>query len=252
MTRLLWMLVWIWACPLALAVELLGEPQIRVVGTEATLTWKTDVACGTRVSFGRAEGKPDQKVEGPVTAIHEVTLKDLQKDVTYHFTLGSARQKLHTGSFQTGSAALTPAPPQAAPARSSVLDKVKGFFTPDEKPAASPAATQAQPRAPPTQQTWGRMETLRDHFERHGPDFHSRSMEDYAAQAWHFLQRARAGEVPMKWDDSDATLRIFDPRTRAFAAYGRDGRTKTFFRPGNASYWQRQPGRLIQPSSLPF
>jgi hypothetical protein len=251
MTRLFWMLVWIWATPLAQAVELLGEPQISVAGTEVTLKWQTDVACGTRVSFGLTEGKPDQKIEGPVTAAHEVTLKDLQKGVTYHFTLGSARQKLHAGSFQTGGSASEPEP-AADQTRTSMLDKVKGFFTPDVKPTASPAAAQARSRAPPTQQTWGRMETLRDHFERHGPDFQSRSMDDYAAQAWHLLQRARAGEVPMKWDDSDGTLRVFDPRTRAFAAFSREGRTKTFFRPRNASYWQRQPGRLIPPSSLPF
>lgn len=250
--RCLWMLLLVCLNPAVHAVELLGEPQVTVNGTEATLQWKTDVACGTRVSYGRDAEKPEHKAEGPVTAVHEVTLRDLQKGATYHFTLGSARQRLHEGSFQTGAGAIQPAPPQTAPARTSILDKVRGFFTADEKPAARPAASQAQPRAPPARQTWGRMETLRDHYERHGRDFQSASMEDYAAQAWHFLQRARAGEVPMKWDDSDATLRVFDPKTRAFAAYSRDGKTKTFFRPDNASYWQRQPGRLIQPSSLPF
>lgn len=252
MMRCLWMMLLLCLSPAAHAVELLGEPQVTVAGTEATLQWKTDVACGTRVSYGLVAEKLDQKAEGPVTSVHEVTLRDLLKGATYHFTLGSARQRLHVGSFQTGSTAISPAPPQAALGSPSILDKVKGFFSTDEKPAARPAASQAQPRAPPAQQTWGRMETLRDHYERHGRDFQSASMEDYAAQAWHFLQRARAGEVPMKWDDSDGTLRVFDPRTRAFAAYNRDGKTKTFFRPGNASYWQRQPGRIVLPSSLPF
>lgn len=249
------MLFWsVCLTPSVPAVELLGEPLVKVAvtGTEATLLWQTDVACGARVSYGLDAEKPDLRAEGAVTSKHEVTLRDLQKGATYHFTLGSARQRLHAGSFQTGGGAAATSPPQAAPASPSWLEKMRAVFAPAEKAGARPAASQAQPRAPPARETWGRMETLRDHFERHGPDFQSASMEDYAAQAWRFLQRARAGEVPMKWDDSDGTLRVFDPQTRAFAAYNRDGTTKTFFRPGNASYWQRQPGRLIQPSGLPF
>jgi pyocin large subunit-like protein len=56
----------------------------------------------------------------------------------------------------------------------------------------------------------------------------------------------------MKWDDSDQSLRVYDPKTRAFAAYNRDGTTKTYFRPNSPTYWDRQPGRLIQPAQLPF
>jgi pyocin large subunit-like protein len=56
----------------------------------------------------------------------------------------------------------------------------------------------------------------------------------------------------MKLDDTDGTLRVFDPKTRAFAAYNEGGRTKTFFKPESASYWQRQPGRPVKPADLRF
>lgn len=229
----------------AAAVELLAPPAVALTDSSATLTWRTDVECGTRVSYGTAADKLDQKAEGPVTATHEVTLSGLKSGTTYFYSVGSARQKLAGGSFTLGET--KPAVP--APQK-SILDRVRDALTP--APATpKPAATQPA-RAPPTRVTWGSMASLQDHFDRHGADFQSRSPDDYAAQAWQFLQRAKAGELPMKWDDEDSTLRVFDPKTRAFAAYNRDGTTKTYFRPNNASYWQRQPGRLIQPAQLPF
>ena len=82
-------------------------------------------------------------------------------------------------------------------------------------------------------------------FDRHGRDFAAKSSDDYAAQAWRFRERAVAGRLPMKLD-TDGTVRVFDPKTRAFASFNRDGTTKTYFRPDNPSYWQRQPGRPIQ------
>ena len=42
-----------------------------------------------------------------------------------------------------------------------------------------------------------------------------------------------------------ATVRVMNLRTLAFAAYNRDGTTKTYFRPRDASYWDRQPGEPI-------
>lgn len=41
--------------------------------------------------------------------------------------------------------------------------------------------------------------------------------------------------------------RVFDPKTGAFAAYNRDGTTKTFFKPGSPGYFERQPGRIVAP-----
>ena len=235
----------------ASAVELLSPPVVVVTDTSATIAWRTDVACGTRVSFGLNAAQLNEKVEGPVTATHSVELPALTKGMTYHYTVGSARQKLAEGSFTVGSATASPAAAASAPAPAkSLLERMKEALVPS--PAVKKPAAPVPARAPPTRTTWGSISSLQDHYDRHGADFQSQSPDDYAAQAWQFLQRAKAGSLFMKWDDTDRTLRVFDPKTRAFAAYNKDGTTKTYFRPNSASYWDRQPGRPIQPAQLPF
>jgi len=93
-------------------------------------------------------------------------------------------------------------------------------------------------------QTWGRPETLDDHFARHGGDFHAKNAEDYAAQAHAFLDRARATGLPAK-RTGDGELRIYDPDSGTFAAYNANGTTKTFFKPGSPGYFDRQPGERV-------
>lgn len=245
MIRHLGMLLWVLFASFASGVELVGEPQVSVTGTSVTFKWRTDVACGTRVHYGFSAEQLNQKAVGAVSATHEVTLTQLEAGKTYHYALASAREDLYKGSVTL------PGVANAAPPRSSIVSKVVDALTPGPKVSKEPV-TKAQPRAPPTRETWGRMDSLQDHYDRHGGDFQSRSPDDYAAQAWFFLQRGRAGEVQMKWDDADETLRVYDPKTRAFAAYNRAGRAKTYFRPNSPTYWQRQPGRPITASQLPF
>ncbi|SKA81347.1 hypothetical protein SAMN02745166_00747 [Prosthecobacter debontii] len=239
-----------------LAVELVGPPEVKAFEDRAILSWKTDVACGTRVNYGFAADKLDQKVEGGVSSDHVVELIHLKAGTTYHYKLGSARQQLYVGRFVTDSKGqgqhvieVKPEPPSE---KKSLLAKVWGLLSADDKPEVKAPPSPAQPRAPPTHETWGRMETLQDHFIRHGPDFRCLTADEYAAQAWQLLQRAKSGDTLMKWDSADATLRVFDPQTRAFAAYNRDGTTKTYFRPQSSTYWQRQPGKPIQPENLSF
>lgn len=215
------------------AVELLGQPQVTPAPTSATITWKTDVACGTRLQYGLTEAQLTHKLEGPVSATHEVRLVALAPGTTYHYSIGSARARLSTGTFTTTGAA-----PSATP-QPSMVRRVLNAITPEKK--ATPA-----PAVPPTSKIWGNVATLQDHFDRHGKDFASKSPKDYAAGAWLFLQRARAENLPMKLDDTDGTLRIFDLSTGAFAAYTSEGKTKTYFKPGSPGYWQRQPGRLVK------
>ena len=97
--------------------------------------------------------------------------------------------------------------------------------------------------------SWGRPETLADHFARHGREVGASNPDDYVAKAAQLRQRALTGELPMK-RSADGTLRVFDARTNAFAAYNANGTTKTFFRASDASYFQRQPGTLVNPSDL--
>lgn len=225
------------------AVELIGTPQASTTTHTATLQWRTDVECGTRVQFGLNPAALDRKAEGAVTSHHTVQLQELKPATTYHFSVGSARARLATGTFTTEGAA-----PAAEP-QPSLLRRVLNVITPDKK--AAPAAV-VSAKAPPTSQTWGHLDSLQDHFNRHGRDFSSKSPDEYAAQAWAFLQRARTENLPMKLDDTDKTLRIFDPSTGAFAAYNSAGMTKTYFKPDNSSYWQRQPGRGVKFADLRF
>jgi len=224
------------------AVELVGQPQITTTANTAMIQWRTDVDCGTRLQFGLNPAALDRKAEGAVSSEHAIQLEALAPGTTYYYSVGSARTRLTTGTFTT-----TGGVPSAAP-QPSLLRRVLNVITPDKKPA--PAVTTAQ--APPTRQTWGHLDSLQDHFNRHGRDFSSTSPDDYAAQAWLFLQRARAENLPMKLDDTDGTLRVFDPSIRVFGAYNGAGMTKTFFKPENPTYWQRQPGRVVKPADLRF
>ena len=111
-------------------------------------------------------------------------------------------------------------------------------------PRAAPARAPVSSTAFRAGQTWGNPATLPDHFARHGSDFGATNAQDYAHLAWQFLQRARAEGLPAKVDPA-GTLRVYDPASGAFAAYNRDGTTKTFFKPGSPGYFDRQPGRLV-------
>lgn len=224
------------------AVELVGEPQATTTHNGATIRWRTDVECGTRLQFGVNATTLDRKVEGGVSREHAIQLEGLAPGTTYYFSVGSARAKLGSGSFTTGGGA-----PAAGP-QPSLIRRVLDVITPGQKAAPAVVPTQA----PPTRQTWGHLDSLQDHFARHGRDFASKSPDDYAAQAWRFLQRACAENLPMKLDPTDGTLRVFDPATRAFGAYNDAGQTKTFFKPDNPTYWQRQPGRVVKSADLRF
>lgn len=223
------------------AVEIIGQPQVQTQQADTvTITWKTDVSCGTRLQYGLNAAQLNQRAEGGVASAHEITLRGLTPGTTYHYSVGSARTQLATGVFTTPDAAASATP------QPSLMRRVLDVLTPGKTTA--PAAT----TPPPTRQTWGHLDSLQDHFERHGRDFSAKSPDDYAAQAWRFLQRARDEGLPMKRDDTDGTLRVFDPQTRAFAAYNAAGRTKTFFKPESPGYWQRQPGRVVKAAELRF
>lgn len=257
------------------AVELVEGPTVEAADSSATIRWKTDVECGTRLRYGPSEDKLENRAGDGVSVSHVVTLTGLTPDTAYAYSVGTAKMVLKTDFFLTkkpgelkavppvASSTASPnrgasAPPKTDSSQTpSVPEKDKGFFAKlkealtGRKGAPPGASTQSQPlatkrSAPPTSQTWGSMRTLQDHFDRHGADFHATSPDDYARQAWEFLQRANDEGFPAKVDDEDGTLRVFDPKTRAFAAYNRDGTTKTYFKPGSPDYFGRQPGRSIK------
>lgn len=218
------------------AVNLLAPPEILPAAEGATtVRWKLDSPAGGRVRYGLAPDKLDQTESDAVGTSHAVTLRGLQPGTRYFFSVGTARNPLTTGSFIAGKAGAAPA---EVPAVSQTIPK-------QPEPKSTPAPKLIVRDAPATRLTWGNIPSLQDHFIRHGSDFGAKSPDDYAAQAWRFRERAVTERLPMKLD-SDGTVRAFDPKTRAFAAFNRDGTTKTYFRPDNPSYWQRQPGKPIQ------
>lgn len=207
----------------------------------AVLRWSTDVPTRGRVQWGLQPDLLGSRAEGPVTNQHAVTLSELVEGRRYHFTVGTARRILATNTFVAGTnpaSALAPypSPPVVVPGK-----------TP---PSDGPGAASLPARAPPTRETWGNLATLTDHFERHGRDFGARDADDYAAQAWMLLQRAQREKLPMK-QDADGVLRVYEPKTRAFGAYNRNGTTRTFFKPRSRDYFDRQPGRLVTAPTTP-
>lgn len=224
------------------AAELLDPPEVAgLTGTSATVRWHTEVPTGTRVHFGVAPNQLTKSVEGEVTVLHEAVLGGLQPGTTYFFTVGTARKVLTTGQFTTLSSPAGGSSPDAT----SPVEKVRialGRWLGKDPKAPPPQASPVSERVPTARATWGNPASLQDHFDRHGADFGAKSPEDYAAQAWRFRQRARSGGLRVKVDD-EGVQRVFDPATGAFAAYNRDGTTKTFFKPGSRDYFTRQPGQ---------
>ena len=222
----------------AFAADVLGTPKVTVIsGSSAVVSWKTDVETGTRVSYGLAPDALTERAEGGTTAAHEVTLAGLKPGTKYFFAVGTARKKLATGEFtSSGSPTTVASPPSSSPI---------GNPPPVSKPRSALAKIFGpQPDAPPTRETWGNMASLADHFARHGSDFRAKDAVQYARMAWEFNRESRQGGYQVKVDD-DGTRRVFDPKSGAFAAYNRDGKTKTYFKPNSRDYFDRQPGRPV-------
>lgn len=212
------------------AARLTGGPSVEFTnGTQAVIRWSTDVPTGTRVFFGESVTGMTRRVQGGQGVHHSAILPALEPGTKWYFTVGTARLPLATNSF-------------SVPGKAT-----RGQPAPEASEAPS-AARKAEPlgKAPPTRETWGHLPSLPDHFERHGRDFNARNADEYARMAWEFRQRAKIEGLPTKVD-ADGVTRIYDPKSGAFAAYNRDGTTKTFFKPNSRGYFDRQPGELVRP-----
>jgi hypothetical protein len=90
--------------------------------------------------------------------------------------------------------------------------------------------------------TWGRAETIADHFQRHGVGVGARNQAEYVEMASQFLRRSQLERLPTKIDPQ-GIIRVYDPKTNLFGAYNPSGTTATFFKPtAGEAYWMRQPG----------
>ena len=89
---------------------------------------------------------------------------------------------------------------------------------------------------------WGNLDTLEDHFNRHGNDVGAISPEDYARIANEFYNNRETYQVKV---DEEGIIRVYDPLNNIFGAYNSDGTTKTLFSPTDGqSYFDRQDGEL--------
>jgi len=219
----------------AFAAEITTGPEVEVKGLTAVVRWTTDVTCGTVLKYGTNPNNLNHREEGALGQKHEVLLNGLTDGQTYFFTAGTSKKALKNGQFTVGKPAKAEPVPRAAP---------KPAPPPVQKAAPEPAKP-APREAPPAKATWGDLSSLRDHFNRHGRDFGSTSPEHYARQAWEFLQRAMAEGLPAKVDE-DGVIRVYEAKTKSFAAYNRDGTTKTFFKPQRPDYFRDQPGKIIR------
>ncbi len=212
---------------LAVGAEVIGLPSVEVSNSRAVVRWRTDVSAGTRLQIS----PPATILPGDKTpdTDHTATVTSLKPGVKYTVKVGTARVWLATNEFTTSG---TTAPPPVTENR------------------AAEHAKPAPPAAPPTRKIWGNLPSLQDHFDRHGKDFGAKNPDDYARQAWEFLQRAKTDGLPAKVDD-EGVLRIFDPKSGAFGSYNADGTVKTFFKPGSRDYFERQPGQKVKLKTKP-
>ena len=133
----------------------------------------------------------------------------------------------------------------------------RGNATPPEPPAngdarvtapaeSTPAAVTTrgddeQPRHP--QIGFRSAEKLREHFRKHGREFHVKTEADYLRMAQLLRDRKKDGDV-LEFVRNDAVTCKFDRATGAFLAYDSDGTIRTFFRPTDGeAYFERQKYR---------
>ena len=226
-----------------LRAAVVSEPPVATVTeNSAVVRWATDVECGTTLKIGTSASELNRKLEGGIGKKHEVAVNGLLPSTQYYFSIGTSKKTLQNGIFTTKG------------------ERLGGIFSkrPVPDPSAPPATKPAPPaiplkpahNPPPTSKTWGDRSSLQDHFHRHGADFKATSADDYAARAWLFLQRAMDDGLPAKQDE-DGTIRVWEPKSRTFAAYNRNFTTKTYFRPNSSDYFQRQPGKPVRLKHAP-
>lgn len=82
-------------------------------------------------------------------------------------------------------------------------------------------------------------ENARYHFERHGPEFGAKSLEDYMAMVHGFIHSPPEGTHTLKRNNGDTLF--YDPNANVFAVMTRKGAPRTMFRPDDGvAYWNRQ------------
>jgi pyocin large subunit-like protein len=84
---------------------------------------------------------------------------------------------------------------------------------------------------------------LLDHYQKHGREFGSVTLEQYLRGAQELRDRPAGGSI-LESARPDGSVTRFDRQSGDFIAFNRDGVIRTYFRPTDGErYYQRQLGR---------
>jgi hypothetical protein len=93
----------------------------------------------------------------------------------------------------------------------------------------------------PASKTWGRLDTLEDHFLPQAPTSVRRPPMTMPVR--HRSSSSAPSGKGFRKNDADGTIRVYDPATSTFGAFNPNGTTRTFLMPERgADYWTDQPG----------
>ncbi len=190
-----------------------------------------------------------------------MTVQNLQPGATYYFALATAKKRIATGTFSRtadGVAIALPAgdsrhPGKPCPPPNPLQRLPPRRRLPRLRPApgsAFPISSNARRRQRqsmrrPAGVTWGHPSSLPDHFARHGADFGARDPGGLRAHGPGSWGSARSPNIcPRRWMKRACAVSSIRSPARSPPTI-RTGTTKTFFKPGNPGYFDRQPGRLI-------
>ena len=82
------------------------------------------------------------------------------------------------------------------------------------------------------------------HFERDGPDFGAKTVDDYVAKAHAFAKRPPAGVLTLTRANGDQLF--YDAHGNVFVVVTKDGAPRTMFKPRDgAAYWDQQKAREV-------
>ena len=84
---------------------------------------------------------------------------------------------------------------------------------------------------------------LAEHYEKHGAEFGSISIDEYLHQAQAMRDRPVGGDL-LEFTRADGVTTRFDRKTGSFIAFNSDGTIRTFFKPNDGErYFLRQRDR---------
>lgn len=115
----------------------------------------------------------------------------------------------------------------------------------------APASKPSRVTAP---KSWGKPETLLKHFKKHSGRLGVQTPKEYAKMANDFFKRFRLEKLPAI-EYPKGEIGIYDPHSKKFGVYNKNGTTITFYKPkAELAYFERQisqylpqGGKIINP-----